>query len=421
MVKPALRSTLKTFRINLLEQRLKIGILRETKNPPDRRVPLTPPQIITLEEVYPEVEFFVQPSDSRCYTDEEYDYLGIPLKEDLRECDILLGVKEIDKRTFIPDKTYMFFAHVAKKQPHNREMFREMIERKITLIDYEYLTTEKGQRVVAFGRHAGIVGAYNALRARGINTNRFRLKPAYMCHDLDEVWAGLRLIELQPGLKIVVTGEGRVAYGAMETLQILNLVEVSPDDFLTRQFDVPVVCQIGPRHYTSHKKGLPFHFANFVKNPGDYESSFLPFTRVADVLITGHYWDPRSPAFFTKEDMKRSDFRISIVADISCDVRGPIPCTLRASTIADPFYAYNPQLEREEPAFSRSGNITVMAVDNLPGELPRDASQDFGNQLMQNVMHDLVTDRNKPMIRRATITENGRLTPHYEYLEDYTE
>ncbi len=404
-----------------MSKRLKVGILRETKNPPDRRVPLTPPQIITLEELYPDVEFFVQPSDSRCYSDEEYDYLGIPLKEDLRDCDLLLGVKEIDKRTFIPEKTYMFFAHVAKRQPHNREMFREMVRRKIRLIDFEYLTTDKGQRVVAFGRHAGIVGAYNAIRARGIKTNRFRLKPAYMCHDLEEVWAGLKLIQLLPGLKILVTGEGRVSGGAMETLNILNVVEVKPDDFLNRQFDVPVVCQIGPQHYTRHKERKEFAFPDFVNNPGDYESAFKPYTKVTDILITGHYWDPLSPKFFTRDDMKESDFRISVIADISCDIDGPIPCTTRASTIADPFYSYNPILETEEPAFSRPSNITVMAVDNLPGELPRDASQDFGRQLIQNVLHDLLTGSETRMIRKATITEAGELSQHYSYLKDYLE
>jgi saccharopine dehydrogenase (NAD+, L-lysine-forming) len=139
-----------------MERSLKIGILRETKNPPDRRVPLTPPQVITLQELYPSVEFFVQPSDSRCYTDEEYNYLDIPLKEDMGECDILLGVKEVDKRTFLPGKTYMFFAHVVKKQPYNREMFREIVARKIRLIDFEYLTTGKGKRVVAFGRQVQV-------------------------------------------------------------------------------------------------------------------------------------------------------------------------------------------------------------------------------------------------------------------------
>jgi saccharopine dehydrogenase (NAD+, L-lysine-forming) len=398
---------------------LRIGILRETKNPPDRRVPLTPPQIIALEEEYPFAEFFVQPSDYRCYSDEEYEYLDIPLKEDLHDCGILMGIKEVDKRTIIPDKTYMFFAHVGKKQPHNREMFREMAARNISLIDYEYLTTDKSERVVAFGRYAGIVGAYNGLRARGIKTNRFKLKPAHQCHDLDEMWAGLRLIELSPGLKVLVTGGGRVANGAMETLSICNLVQVEPDEFLNREFDVPVVCQIGPEYYTQHKSGQKFSFNHFTKHPEEYESAFLPFAKVTDILITGHFWDPRSPGFFTRDDMKRPEFRISIIADISCDVNGPIPSTLRATTISDPFYGYNPHLEIEESAFSRPTNITVMSIDNLPGELPRDASHDFGKQLMKNTLHDLLTKAESPMIERATILKGGKLTQAFSYLDDY--
>jgi saccharopine dehydrogenase (NAD+, L-lysine forming) len=402
-----------------MEKTLRVGILRETRNPPDRRVPLTPPQIIALEELYPNVEFFVQPSDFRCYSNEEYEYLDIQLREDLRDCDILLGVKEIDKRTFISGKTYLFFAHVAKKQPHNHEMFREMVEKHISLIDWEYLTTDKGQRIVAFGRHAGIVGAYNGLRARGIKTNRFKLKPAYQCRDLDEMWAGLRLIDLKPGVKILVTGNGRVAHGAIETLNIGNIVQVEPHDFLNRDFDVPVFSQLGPEHYTRHKHGENFSFDHFTKYPGEYESIFLPYTRVTDLLITGHYWDPRSPVFFTKEDMKKPDFRISVIADISCDIKGPIPSTLRPTTISDPFYGYNAYLETEEPAFSRSTNITVMSIDNLPGELPRDASLDFGKQLMSNALHDLLTRSDSSMIERATILKDGKLTPGYAYLNDY--
>ncbi len=402
-----------------MEKILKVGILRETKNPPDRRVPLTPPQIIALEETYPYVEFFVQPSDLRCYSNEEYEYLNIPLKEDLSDCDILLGVKEVDKRTFIPGKTYIFFSHVAKKQPHNREMFMDMAEKSLTLIDYEYLTTDRGQRVVAFGKYAGIVGAYNGLRARGIKTNRFKLKPAYQCRDLDEMWAGLRLIQLKPGLKVLVTGEGRVSSGAIETLSVCDMVQVGVDDFLNRTFDVPVFCQIGPGDYTRRRDGLEYSFSHFVSNPGEYESTFLPFAKVADILITGHYWDPRSPMFFSKEDMKSEDFRISIIADISCDVNGPIPSTLRSTTISDPFYAYNPVLEKEEPAFSRDTNVTVMSIDNLPGELPRDASQDFGKQLIGCVLHDLFTKADSQMLKKATILKNGKLTQHYEYLNDY--
>jgi alanine dehydrogenase len=407
------------FILQSMVKALKIGILRETRNPPDRRVPLTPPQIVALEETYPDVQFFIQPSDYRCYSNEEYEYLNIPLKEDLRDCDILLGVKEVDKRTFIPGKTYLFFAHVAKKQPYNLEMFRAMAEKNLSLIDFEYLTTDNGQRVVAFGRHAGIVGAYNGLRARGIKTNRFKLKPAYQCHDLDEMWAGLRLIDLKPGLKILVTGEGRVAQGAVETLSIANVVQVSADEYLKRDFEVPVFCQIGPRHYTKHKSGSEFSFSHFRTFPQEYESTFLPYTKVTDILITGHYWDPRSPVFITKEDMRNPDFRISVIADISCDLNGPIPSTIRATTIADPFYGYNPYLEREEPAFTSLKNITTMSIDNLPGELPRDASLDFGNQLMSNVLHDLLSGIESFMIKRATILRDGMLTPGYSYLNDY--
>jgi saccharopine dehydrogenase (NAD+, L-lysine forming) len=403
----------------LMPRTLKVGLLRETRNPADRRVPLTPPQIVALEELYPNVEFFVQPSDFRCYSNEEYEYLDIPLKEDLRECDILMGVKEVDRRTFIPGKTYLFFAHVAKKQPHNLDMFRAMAENKLGFIDFEYLTTDEGQRVVAFGRHAGIVGAYNGLRARGIKTNKFKLKPAYQCHDLDEMWAGLRLIELKPGLKILITGDGRVSHGAIETLGVANVVQVSPEDYLKKEFDVPVFCQIKPEHYIRHKDGLAFNFSHFTKTPGEYESTFLPYADVTDILITGHFWDPRSPVFFTKEDMKKPEFRISIIADISCDINGGIPSTLRATTISDPFYSYNPFLETEEPAFSRQTNITVMSIDNLPGELPRDASLDFGKQLMGSVLHDLLSEIESPMITRATILKAGKLTSRYEYLNDY--
>jgi saccharopine dehydrogenase (NAD+, L-lysine forming) len=404
---------------NIMEKRLRVGILRETKNPPDRRVPLTPPQIVALQELYPFVDFYVQPSDIRCYANEEYEYLKIPLKEDLSDCDILMGVKEVDKRLFLKGKKYLFFAHVAKKQEHNREMLREMLKNQISLIDYEYLTTDKGQRVVAFGRWAGIVGAYNALRARGIKTNRFKLKPAYQCRDLEEMWAGLRMIQLKPGLKILVTGEGRVASGAMETLEVCDLVNVSHDDFLTKEYNVPVMCQIGPQHYTKHTDGRPFDFNNFVNHPEEYESDFLRFTKVTDILIAAHFWAPRSPFFFSQKEAAEPDFRISVVADISCDVNGPVASTLRATSIADPFYSYNPHTGTEEPAFSSPDNITVMSIDNLPGELPRDSSNDFGIQLTEHVLFDLFNENDSVMIKRATIIDNGTLTPQYHYLDDF--
>ena len=402
-----------------MEKTLKVGILRETKNPPDKRVPLTPLQIVAIEELYPYVQFQVQPSNNRCYTNEEYKSLNILLKEDISDCDILMGVKEVDKQTLIPGKMYLFFAHIAKKQPHNQEMFLEMARKKITLIDYEYLKTEKGQRIVAFGRFAGIVGAYNGIRASGLRTRRFTIRPASQCHDLEDMWAGLRLITLLPGLKILITGDGRVAHGAIETLGVLNIARVEPDDFLTKNFNVPVFCHIGPELYTRHKKRQKFSFKHFTRFPEEYESSFLPYTKVTDILIAGHYWDPRSPVFFTKDDMKRADFRITVIADISCDINVPIPSTIRSTTISDPFYGYNPQLNIEEAAFTSQTNITVMAIDNLPGELPRDASLDFGKQLMNNVLDDLFGNIDSSVIENAIILKEGKLTPGFNYLNDY--
>jgi saccharopine dehydrogenase (NAD+, L-lysine forming) len=402
-----------------MEKTLKIGILRETKNPADRRVPLTPTQIIALQELYPQIAFYIQPSNTRCYSNEEYDYLKIPLREDLSNCDVLMGIREVDKHNIIPKKAYMFFAHVGKGQFPNRELLRELMANYIRLIDYEYLKTENGQRVVAFGRWAGIIGAYNALRARGIRTNRFNLKPAHECKDLEEVWDGLSLIQLQAGLKILITGEGRVAHGAIETFERCNLVQINVEDYLYKEFDVPVICQIGPKDYTRHSTGQPFIFKHFVKHPEEYESTFLPFTKVTDILVTGHYWDPKSPVFFTKDSMKKRDFRISIIADISCDINGPIPSTLRTTTISDPFYSYNQHMDREEPAFANPYNMTVMSIDNLSGELPRDSSHDFGVQLMENTIQHLVNADKNRVLERATITKNGKLTSSFSYLSEY--
>lgn len=402
-----------------MDKIIRVGILRETKTPPDRRVPLTPKQIVKLQATYPNVEFFVQPSDIRCYEDSEYQSLGIAMREDLSNCDILMGVKEVDKSTFIADKTYLFFAHVTKQQPYNRDMFREIVDKRIRLIDYEYLTEDSGSRVVAFGRWAGIVGAYNGLRALGIKTGRFELKPAHQCRDLQEMWGILGDVRLQSGLKILVTGTGRVANGAMETIAVCNPTQVSPEEYLSQEFDTPVVCQIGPEHYTGRKDGSPFDFTHFVKHPKEYISTFVPYTTVTDLLVPGHFWDPSSPRFFTEEDVKGPDFRISVIADISCDIDGPIPTTTRATTIADPFYDFNRHTGKEEKAFSDPDNITVMSIDNLPGELPRDASDDFGRQLMSTVLRDLLSGTRSGMVIRATITEEGKLPDRFAYLDEY--
>lgn len=403
-----------------MTKKIKVGILRETKNPPDKRVPITPALAVTLQEKFPNVELFIQPSDIRCYNDEEYQYLNLNMKEDLSDCDILIGVKEVDYKTLIPNKTYLFFAHVGKKQPYNRVLLQEILDKKIKLVDYEYLTDVQGNRIVAFGRWAGIVGAYNGLRARGLRTDYFELKPAHQCKDMDEMFAGLKMIKLKP-IKILVTGGGRVAMGAMETLRVLNLKEVSPEDFLNKTFDEAVICRIDPEHYVKRKDGADFEYKHFFENPAEYESTFKPYTKVTDIFIPCHFWDPNSPVFMTKEDYLEPDFNITVVADVSCDVDGPVPSTVRASTIADPFYGYNPETGKDETPFVNPKNISVMAVDNLPGELPRNASSDFGQGLIDEVFPSLVGEDSKEIVKRASITEGGKLTDRYSYLQDYAD
>lgn len=403
-----------------MKNKIKLGVLRETKNPPDKRVPVTPSLAVKLLERFDNVELYVQPSDIRCYKDEEYQYLDIQMKEDLSDCDVLIGVKEVNVATLIPDKTYIFFAHVAKKQPYNQKLMQEIVKRRIKLIDYEYMTNYDGSRVIAFGRWAGIVGAYNGLRARGIRTDSFDLKPAHQCRDMDEMFAGLKRIELKPK-KILVTGGGRVAMGAMETLSVLNLREVTPHDFLNKEYDEAVICRLDPEHYVKHRGGMDFNLQHFFNHPEEYESTFEPYTKVTDVFIACHYWDPKSPKFITKEDYLKPDFNITVIADVSCDVNGPIASTVRASTIADPFYGYNPKTGEDERPFVNTENITVMAVDNLPGELPRNASSDFGETLIEDVFPYLFGNDDKEILKRATITENGKLTKPFSYLKDYAE
>jgi len=394
-----------------------LGILRETRFPPDRRVPFTPGQLKELEKKFPGLECFIQPSDIRAFSDEEYREYGITVREDLSVCDVLMGIKEVSVETLIPGKTYLFFSHTGKKQPHNRNLLKAIVSRHITLVDYEYLADTDGLRLVHFGRWAGIVGAYNGLRAWGERYGLFLLKPAHQCHDKQEMVKELPKVKL-PAIKILVSGGGRVAKGAMEMLQHLQLQEVEPDDFLIRDFGAAVICRIDPWHYVKRADGSDFELNHFFSYPDLYESTFKPFTRVTDFLIAGHYWNPRSPVFMAPSDIRDPEFRIRVVADISCDVPGSIPSTIRAASIAEPFYGYDPLQEREISPFDPRG-ITVMAVDNLPAELPRDASEDFGRMLIDRIMSSLACDDMHGIIGKATIVRNGKLTDHFGYLADY--
>ncbi len=400
---------------------MKIGVLRENKLPIDKRVPLTPEQCLVVQEKYPAVKVVIQPSKIRCFTDAEYESLGIEVREDLSDCDVLLGVKEVSVEDFIEGKKYMNFSHVIKKQPYNRKLLQTMLIKNIQLIDYEVLTNKEGIRIIGFGRFAGLVGAYSGIRAYGLRKQLFDLKPANKCEDLAEMFKHLDSIDLPP-FKIALTGNGRVANGVLEVLDHLNIKQLSPMDFIEMNKPIfPVFVQLLPEHYVRMKNGYEFDLFHFYTHPEEYENSFIPFAESTDLLLASAYWDPKAPKLFDAEDMKKKSFRISVISDITCDIEGSIPSTKRASTIDDPYYDYNPDTEELETAFSNSKNITVQAVDNLPCELPKDASLEFGQNLIDKVFPSLLGEDADGIIERASITKNGKLTQRFEYLQDFVD
>ncbi len=404
----------------MIVQPLSIGLIKEGKIPTDKRVPLTPDQVEELLSKYPEVELKCQRSDIRCFANEAYANAGAALCDDVTGCDVILGVKEVPVEMLAEGKTHFFFSHTIKKQSYNRSLLQAMLNKNIRLIDWECLTDTHGRRLIAFGRYAGIVGAYNAILTFGQRYNLFHLRPAHQCFDLDDLKSEFEKVKL-PKIKIVLTGGGRVAKGAIEVLAGMQIRKVSPAELLHEVYDEPVFAQLNSRDYHLRKDGAAFNRDDFYANPSAYDSDFLKFARKADVLIAGAFWDPEAPVLFTREDMTHLDFKLRVIADITCDIEGSIPSTKRSTTIEDPLYDYNPDNDREEPPFTDEGNVTVMAVDNLPCELPRNASHDFGREFLRQILPSLLGDDQDRIIGRATITDQGALTPEFKYLQGYVD
>lgn len=400
-------------------KKIKLGILREGKVPPDKRVPLTPKQCKKVQILYPHVKVIVQPSPIRAYKDQEFIDEGIEMSEDLSMCDIIIGVKEVNIEDLIPNKKFMFFSHTFKKQSYNRGLLKAILEKKIQLIDYEILKNTQNKRVIGFGRYAGIVGTYNGFLVYGKKHGVYSLKPAHLCKNRAEVESELKSIELPSNMKVVLTGYGRVGHGAREILDLLPITEVSPEEFLNQEFDFPVYTQLELEDYYTARNGGEFDKKEFYSSPENYKSSFAKYLSKTDMYIPCHYWSNKADVIITKEDLKKDNVRLSVVADISCDVNGPIASTIRSSSIADPIYGYDPVTESEVD-FMNENAIAVMAVDNLPCELPIDASEDFGNELIKEVFDALFVDDSHDMIVNASETDlNGELMPNYKYLEDY--
>lgn len=397
---------------------IKIGLIREGKTPRDNRVALTPGQCKWIHRNSDNIQIVAQTSSHRCFSDKEFITAGVEVREKLNDCDILLGIKEVPVEMLIPDKTYLFFSHTKKKQPQNQKLLRAVIKNHITLIDFECLEHEDGQRIIGFGFFAGVVGAHNGLMAYGQRTGLYHLERVYKQRSFRELihtYFGLRI----PNVKIVVTGSGRVAHGILEVMNLVGIHEVEPDEYLSRRFAYPVYTQLKGAQLYRHKQTGSYNRINFHEDPQQYDCIFLPYSRQTDILLNGVYWEQPIPRLFEKEDIQSDRFIIQTIADITDDINGSVPINLGDQPMENPVYGVDrTSYSKTVPYLENS--IDIVAVGNLPNELPRDASRYFGEQLIKYVLEDLVKG-NSPMIERATITNKGRLTPLYAYLEDYSE
>lgn len=398
---------------------MKIGIIKERKSPPDRRVVFSPHQLKDLENTYKDLKFVVEPSDIRIFSDESYRNQGISLSEDLSDCEVLLGVKEVPIEALIPNKSYFFFSHTIKKQEYNRELLRAILQKNINLHDHEVITDAKGYRLIGFGRYAGLVGAYNGFRLLGKRHQSFELPKVENLPDLKAALNELDAITI-PNIKIVLTGFGKVARGAREILEHLKIKEVSVEDYLSKTYQEPVFTNARVTDYNKRKDGKANDMLEFFKNPTPYESDFMRFAKVSDFFIAGHFYGDNAPYLFTREDAKDPDFNIKIIADISCDIDGPVASTIRPSTIDNPFYGYDPVNEKEMD-FMNEKAIGVMAVDNLPCELPKDASEGFGEMFANQVIPAFFNNDKDGILKRSLMTHNGKLTKKFSYLQDFVD
>lgn len=398
---------------------IKIGLIREEKKPYDKRVALLPHQCQFIQKTFPNFRFFVQPSLHRIVTDQAYIEQNIEVMEDLSGCDILFGIKEVPPQFLIPNKTYFIFSHTIKKQAHNQALLRKVLDSNIKLVDYECLVDENGERLVAFGFYAGLVGAYNTFRVIGQREKSYSPKPAHLCKNFEEMKAELQKLKPER-LKIIVTGAGRVGKGVLEVLRLLPIQHIEPENFEHYSGKENVFTILHSKHLYQHKSDIiGFNKSDFYKNPYDYISAFHKYYTSANILIAAAYWNPNAAPLFKSEEVSKQDFKIEIISDITCDVNGSIPTTLRASSITEPFYDVDKNSLEEKPAFSNRNHISVTAIDNLPCEIPYDASEAFGNQLIKHVF-PFINEPNA-VIQGATIAEKGKLLPKFEFLKDYAE
>ena len=409
------------------KKKIILSIIREARAD-ENRTPLIPSQISNLLDKFSNLKIIIQPSKNRCFKDEDYLKAGAEITDDLSNADIIFGVKEVEISKLFENKTYLFFSHTSKVRQYinkatqdkaiiyKKELLREVIKKNVTLIDYENIRSISGEayRYLGFGRFAGIVGCYNTLNLYLKLQNKRLLPRAFEINSYEKI---KELISNQTfnRLKILQTGRGNVAKGSMEVLKLANIKQISIKDYLNKKYDEAVFCNISTREYIERIDGKNFSYQDLYLNPHGYRSKIKSFLVDTDILICGHYWDLRFPKFFSSNQI--NEFKnLKIVGDITCDINGAIPTTIRSTSIAKPYYSIDINSMKEINLGNKG--IAVMAVDNLPSELPRDSSEEFGDNLISEVLPYLI-DKDDGRINRATTASNGKFCSPFNYLKEF--
>ena len=400
---------------------MKISLIKETKNPVDNRVALSPKQVAELNKKYPQHEIVVQASDIRAFSDEEYRGEGVRVVENVEDCDILFGIKEAKIESLIPNKHYFFFGHIAKMQEYNRPLLQAFMQKHITFCDYEYLVDDNNIRVCAFGWWAGVVGVYYTLRGYGLKHKLYELPKPDRRFTLTQLLESLKGIQL-PKVKLLVTGAGRVSQGAQHVLENIGAHKMTEEEYLS---DVPIdtlsYCVADVDRLVRRKDGAAFSWNDFTHNAKAYESDFMRWAKKTDMLVCAHFWGPDAPVYLSEEDLRNKEMRIRMIGDVTCDIKGSVKSTIRPATHDDPYYDYNPITEKDEPAFSSPDSISVMAVDTCPNALAMDTSEYFGSMLMKHVFEPLLKGEHSDVVDRSMILKEGQLTSRFSYLKDFAE
>ena len=381
----------------------------------ENRTPFSPSQISNLLDEFSNLKIIVQPSKRRCFKNEDYLKAGAQITDDLSSADIIFGVKEVDISTLIKDKIYLFFSHTSKVRQYigqtikdkaiiyKRELLREIVKKNITLIDYENVREVSGEgfRYLGFGRFAGIIGTYNTLNLYLKLYNKQPLSRAFEINNYEQI---KKLISKQNfnKIKILVTGSGRASKGAIEMLKHANIKQVSINDYLNKKYNEAIFSNISPRKHIERKNGKDI---SKVKN----------YLFDSDMFIACHYWDPKFPKLFFPRHINEFK-KLKIIGDITCDINGSIPTTIRSTSIAKPYYSIDIDSMKEIDLGAKG--IAVMAVDNLPSELPQDASEEFGSSVISENLPYLI-DKDDGRINRATTASNGKFCGNFAYLNDF--